>query len=447
MATVPRLPPKRLLFISALSVVLGGAMAFGAKLILWLIAVITNLSFFGRFSSAPATAVGNHLGFWVMLVPVIGAAAVGLMARYGNRGIQGHGIPEAMEQVLFNESRISPSILILKPLSTAVVIGTGGPFGAEGVVIATGGALGSLVGQRLAISPVERKILLAAGAAAGLSATFNAPIAALLLAVELLLFEFHPRSLIPVSLASAAAAALRQKIIGSGPMFPIPPLAAASGASFLSYAALGLFMGLLAVGVVHAVERVERWFEHLPVNWMWKPALGALAIGILGFYDPRVFGPGYGVIDGILGAGLSPTGAVKMGGLKLAAWIVGVASATSSGTLAPLLLVGAGAGTGFARMLALVFHGAVMDPRLAALVGLAAFFGGMSGAFLASMALVIETTWRINAFAPLLAGCAASYLMVRLLSNENIMTQKFGKQGREVPAGYAADEPVHTEAR
>ncbi len=447
MASAPRLPPRRLLFVSILSTAIGVVMAFGAKFILWLIAAITNLSFYGRFSGAPATAVGNHLGFWVVLVPVAGAAIVGVMARYGHRGIQGHGIPEAMEQVLFNESRTPPAILVLKPLSTAVVIGTGGPFGAEGVVIATGGALGSVVGQWLKLSPVERKILLAAGAAAGLSATFNAPIAAVLLSLELLLFEFHPRSLIPVSLASAAAAALRARIIGAGPMFSIPPVASASGSLFLSYAALGLVMGLLSVAVVRVVARVEEWFERLPVHWMWRPALGALAIGLLGFYDPRVFGPGYDVIDQILGAGLSPSGAVKIGGLKLAAWGVGVASATSSGTLAPLFLIGAGAGAGFARGLALIFHGAVMDPRLAALVGLAAFFGGMSGAFLASMALVIETTWRIHAFAPLLAGCAASYLMVRLLSNENIMTQKFGKQGREVPAGYAADEPVRTQAR
>ncbi|HVC08425.1 MAG TPA: chloride channel protein [Elusimicrobiota bacterium] len=441
MASAPRLPPARLLFVSITAVVIGGLMAFGAKFILWLIAVITNISFYGRFSSVPVTAAQNHLGAWVILIPAVGAVIVGLMARYGNRGIQGHGIPEAMEQVLFNESKIAPEILALKPLSTAVVIGTGGPFGAEGVVIATGGALGSLFGQWLAISPVERKILLAAGAAAGLSATFCSPIAAVLLAVELLLFEFHPRSLIPVSLASAAAAALREKIIGPGPLFAISPVAAATGPVFLSYAALGLAMGLLAVVVVRAVAHAEELFEKLPIHWMWKPALGALAIGLLGYCDPRVFGPGYDVIGGILSAALSPAGAVKIGGLKLAAWIVGVASATSSGTLAPLLLIGAGAGAGFSRVFAAVFHSAALDPRLAALVGLAAFFGGMSGAFLAAMMLVIETTWQVHVFVPLLTGCAASYLVCRLLSNENIMTQKFAKQGRAVPAGYAADEP------
>ncbi|MDE2038643.1 MAG: chloride channel protein [Elusimicrobia bacterium] len=441
MASAPRLPPRRLLVVSALATALGGLMAFGAKAILWLIAAITNLSFYGRLSAAPITPTHHHLGAWVILVPTAGGILVGLMARYGSRGIQGHGIPEAMEQVLFKESRVEPRILALKPLSTAVVIGTGGPFGAEGVVIATGGALGSLIGQRLAASPLERKILLAAGAAAGLSAAFGAPIAAVLLAVELLLFEFHPRSLIPVSLASAAAAALRAKILSPGPLFAIPPVTTASSSAFLPYAALGLFMGLLAVAVVGAVAFVERGFERLPIHWMWLPAAGALAIGLLGWSDPRVFGPGYDLIGGILSGGFGSEQAVHIGALKLAAWILGVASATSSGTLAPLLLIGAGAGLGFARVFSTVFHAAALDPRLAALVGLAAFFGGISGAFLSAMMLAIETTWQAHAFMPLLTSCSVSYLVCRLLSNENIMTQKFARQGRPVPAGYAADDP------
>jgi H+/Cl- antiporter ClcA/CBS domain-containing protein len=428
-------PPSRSrsILLSSGCLVIGAAMAFGAKAILWLIAVISNAVYYHKYSAEYAAPAGHHLGYWAIFIPAVGGLVVGLMARYGSRAIQGHGIPEAMEQVLLNGSRIPPRILFLKPLSTSVVIGTGGPFGAEGVVIATGGALGSVAGQWLKLTPVERKTLLAAGAAAGLSACFACPISAVLLAVELLLFEFHPRSLIPVALASAAAAAVRIPLLGQGPMFETAPMAAASAASLLGYLALGAAAGLLAIFVVELVHRVETLFEHLPVHWIWKPALGGLGVGLVGLFEPRVLGPGYPDIETLLGGAASAGGAAKLGGLKLLAWVVGVGCSTSSGTLAPLLLIGSSAG----RLCASVLP-RLLDPRVAALAGMAAFFGGMSGAFLASVVLAFEAAYQVTVLMPLLAATAASYLVVRLLSQENIMTQKFVRQGIAVPPGLVA---------
>lgn len=427
---------RRLACLSAACILIGALMAFGAKLILWLIAVVCNAAFFHKLSAGEVTPAAHHLGAWVVIVPALGGLFVGLLARYGSRTIQGHGIPEAMEQVLLNGSRIPPKILALKPLSTCVVIGTGGPFGAEGVVIATGGALGSVAGQRFKLTAVERKTLLAAGAAAGLSAVFACPISAVLLAVELLLFEFHWRSLIPVALASAAAAAVRVPVLGPGPMFRVPLMdgAGAGAASLLGYLLLGAVTGLLAIFVVEAVHRAETLFEKFPIHWMWKPALGGLIVGLLGLADPHVFGPGYGDIQSLLSGTLSSGAVLRLGALKLVAWIVGVSSATSSGTLAPLLLIGSSLGTLMAHAM-----GSLLDPRVAALAGMAAFFGGMSGAFLASVVLAFEATYQPAVLMPLLAATAASYLVCKLLATENIMTQKFVRQGLSVPTGMTAN--------
>ncbi len=425
---------RRFAAISAACVAIGLAMAVAAKVLLWLIAVVTNLAFYHRLSDARVVAAGHHLGAWVIVVPAIGGLIVGLMARYGSRAIQGHGIPEAMEQVLLNGSRVPAKVLALKPLSTCIVIGTGGPFGAEGVVIATGGALGSLLGQFAPTTAIERKTLLAAGAAAGLSAAFACPISAVLLAVELLLFEFHPRSLIPVALASAAACALRSAVLEPGPMFHVPALPAASAWTLGGYLVLGAALGLLAVAVVELVHRAEHFFESLPLHWMWKPALGGLGIGLLALVDPRVLGPGYPDIQSVLSGAFTAASAGRLGALKLAAWVAGVGSATSSGTLAPLLLIGASGGTMIAHAM-----GTLLDPRVAALAGMAAFFGGMSGAFLASVVLAFESTYQPAVLMPLLAAAASSYLVCRILSRENIMTQKFVRQGMAVPEGFVAN--------
>src|SRR4051812_11949954 len=298
----PRRHPRvdrRTVWICGVAIVVAIAAGFVAELLTRLIGLITNLAFYGRFEARFTSPAGNHLGPWVIVVPVVGALVVGVMARWGSAAIRGHGIPEVMERILSGESRIPARVMLLKPLSAAVAIGTGGPFGAEGPIIATGGALGSLVGQAMRITDDERKTLLAAGAAAGMAATFGTPVAAVLLAVELLLFEYRARSVIPVALAAAAATAVRLALVGPGPVFSMPVPGQPSAAAMGAYVVLGALIGALAAGITRVVYGVEDAFEHLPVHWMWWPAVGAVAVGLIGWLEPRTLGVGYINIDQI----------------------------------------------------------------------------------------------------------------------------------------------------
>ena len=290
----------RLLFISLLAVVIGVCISFIAKLLVYLINLITNLSFYHQFSFDSSSPATNSYGIFVIIVPVIGGIIVGLMALYGSKAIRGHGIPEAMEQILTNQSKIRPSITYLKPISSAVSIGTGGPFGAEGPIIATGGALGSTIGQLLKISSYERKILLAAGATAGMSAIFGSPIAAIFLAIELLLFEFSPRSIVPVALACITGTAGHHLLFEEGPVFPMPFVEMPGNYALAAYSAIGIVIGLISAGITKLVYFIEDSFEKLPVHWMWWPAIGGLAVGIVGYYAPRTLGVGYDNITDIL---------------------------------------------------------------------------------------------------------------------------------------------------
>src|SRR5690348_7100679 len=259
-ASMPRrstLVEPRVLLLCAVAIALGVGAAFIARILVALIALVTNAAFYGRWSVENVSPAGHHLGAWVIMVPVIGGLIVGLMARWGSRAIRGHGIPEAMEQVLLNESKIPPRITLLKPLSSAVAIGTGGPFGAEGPIIATGGALGSFLGQLLHVTGQERKVLLAAGAAAGMTAIFGAPVSAVVLAVELLLFELRPRSLIPVALAAVTAAGMRDLLVGGAPVFAMPDVATPGLAALLCYVLLGVAMGFVSVAVTRIVYGIE----------------------------------------------------------------------------------------------------------------------------------------------------------------------------------------------
>ncbi|TAJ25147.1 MAG: chloride channel protein, partial [Planctomycetota bacterium] len=265
-----------------------------------LIAGITNLAFYGRWSLDWVGPAGHQLGAWVVLVPVAGALVIGVMARYGSAAIRGHGIPEAMDQVLHNGSRIPARMAWLKPLSAAISIGTGGPFGAEGPIIATGGALGSLLGQLLRTTADERKTLLAAGAAAGMAATFGSPVSAVLLAVELLLFEYRPRSILPVAIAAVGATGVRYLSHGAAPAFDVGSIGPATSTAVLAYLVVGALVGLGAVVVTKLVYGVEDQFARLPLHWMWWPALGALVVGAIGWYEPHTMGVGYDNIEGIV---------------------------------------------------------------------------------------------------------------------------------------------------
>ena len=401
----------RVLLMSGLAIGLGIAAALIARLLTALIGLVTGLAFYGRVSTDLVSPADNKLGLWVIFVPVVGGLIVGVMARYGSKAIRGHGIPEAMEQVLLNQSRIPPRLTFLKPISSAIAIGTGGPFGAEGPIIATGGALGSFVGQVLHTTADERKTLLAAGAAAGMSAIFGSPVSAVILAVELLLFEFRPRSLIPVALASVAAAAMRYAALGSAAVFAMPNLAQPSREALAFYLVLGAFMGLVSVGVTKLVYGVEDAFEKLPIHWMWWPAIGGVAVGVVGYFAPQTLGVGYENIEQLLNGQLVGRALIVLCVLKFVSWVIALGSGTSGGTLAPLFTVGGALGASIGATFASLLPRVGIDPRIAGLVGMAAIFAGASRALLASVVFAFETTLQPLGLLPLLGGCAAAYLV------------------------------------
>jgi H+/Cl- antiporter ClcA/CBS domain-containing protein len=437
----PALMDGRTIRIIGLAVCLGVAAGFIAEILRRLISGVTNIAFFGRLSfheATPGDAV-PYLGLWVMAIPVVGGIIVGLMARYGSRAIRGHGIPEAMEQVLTNDSRIPARITWLKPLSAAVAIGTGGPFGAEGPIIATGGALGSVIGQVLSTTSDERKTLLAAGAAAGMAATFGSPVSAVLLAVELLLFEFRPRSIIPTALAACAATAVRLGIAGSAPVFAMPTIAAPSAWALAFYVLMGGLTGLLATFITRAVYYIEDLFEHLPVHWMWWPAIGGIAVGVAGYFVPRTLGVGYNNITDTLNGQFTLQFVAILVVAKFLSWAIALGSGTSGGTLAPLFTIGGGAGMLMGAAANKLFPGAGVDLHVAALVGMAAVFAGSARALLASAVFAFETTLQPMGLLPLLGGCAMSYMVSCILMRNTIMTEKIARRGVRVPAEYGPD--------
>ena len=438
---------RRTLFIGLLALGIGAAAALVAQALLALIGLITHLSFQGRIGWTLADPAHNALGAWVIAVPVIGALVIGVMARYGSPAIRGHGIPEAMEQILTNRSRIPLRVLFLKPLSAAISIGTGGPFGAEGPIIATGGALGSVVGQWVHITPGERKTLLAAGAAAGMSAVFGTPLAAVMLAIELLLFEFRPASLLPVLAACATAAGVRTLFVGFMPFFPMPALAWPHGPALLACIPLGVVVGLVAVLVTRAVYAVEDAFDHLPIHWMWWPALGAVAVGLIGWWQPRTLGVGYDNITEALSGGLVGPALWLLGAAKLVSWTLALGSGTSGGTLAPLMTVGACLGAALGHATALLFPQLGLSPNLAALVGMAAIFAGASRALFMSVVFALETTWQLPGLLPLLIGCGTAFLVSSLLMRQTIMTEKIVRRGVQVPDTYQADPLAQARVR
>jgi chloride channel protein, CIC family len=438
-------PPKRrtratprVAWLTVQATAIGLAAAVVAAALTRLIGLVTNLCFFGRASTDFVQPGADVLGPAVVAVPILGGLVVGLLARFGAEGIRGHGIPEAMERVLVGRSRISPRLLVLKPLSAAIAIGTGGPFGAEGPIIATGGALGSLVGQVLHVTAAERKTLLAAGAAGGMAATFGSPVSAVLLAVELLLFEYRPASLVPVAFAAVAATGVRLAIVGPGPAFVVPELATPTGAALVAYVVLGAIVGLVAVAITRAVYALEDGFARLPIHWMWWPAIGGLAVGVVGWLVPQTLGVGYANIEQLI-AGASPVGAGRLAAAKLASWTIALASGTSGGTLAPLFTIGAGLGATIGGLAGTLLPSAGIDPRMAALVAMAAMFTGASRALLASVVFAFEATRQPIGLLPLLGGCAAAYLVSWAVAPHSIMTEKIARRGRRVPFEYASD--------
>ncbi|MDB4909736.1 MAG: Cl-channel voltage-gated family protein [Gemmatimonadetes bacterium] len=435
---------KRIIGICAGAIVVALGAGLAAQLLIRLIGLVTNATFYGRLSTDfAAPRFGTHNPLLIIAIPVGGAIIVGLMARYGSAAIRGHGIPEVMERVLYGESRIPARVLFLKPISAAIAIGTGGPFGAEGPIIATGGALGSLTGQFVHITADERKTLLAAGAAAGMAATFGSPVSAVLLAVELLLFEYRPRSLIPVALAAAVATAVRVAFSGTAPIFEIAPLAQPTGLALVAYAVLGMLIGACAAGITRFTygieEAFEKFGERFHIHWMWWPALGALVVGGIGVISPRTLGVGYDNITDLISGAIVGRALLALVVLKLISWAVYLGSGTSGGTLAPLFTIGAGIGAWIGEQCAAFAPWLGIDAHVAGLVGMAAIFAGASHALLTSVVFAFETTRQPFGLLPLLAGCTASYLIALLLNRHSIMTEKLARRGASLRTDYAVD--------
>lgn len=431
---------KRLLTIAVLAVAIATCISLVARALVSLIDLVTNTAFYGRWSDAATSPANNHLGWWVILLPAAGGVIVGLMALYGSKAIRGHGIPEAMEQVLTNNSRIKPAITYLKPLSSAIAIGTGGPFGAEGPIIATGGAFGSTIGQLLKITHHERKVLLAAGATAGMSAIFGTPVAAIFLAIELLLFEFSARSIIPVSLACITGAIGHHILFGNDPVFAVSTTILVPGSTATAlYSAMGLLIGLAAVYITKIVYWIEDSFEKLPIHWMWWPAIAGIAVGVIGYFAPNTLGVGYNNITEVLGGNLPINILLSLCLLKFASWSIALGSGTSGGTLAPLLTIGGACGALAGNLLLHFYPASGISIPLAAMVGMSAMFAGASRALLTSILFALESTGQFNALLPLLAACVAAYFVSFFFMTNTIMTEKIARRGIKTPHAYEPD--------
>jgi len=430
---------NRVWLLSGVAIGIGVCATGLAVILLRLIAISTNLFYYHRLSAEQVSPAGSGLGYWMVLIPVLGGLLVGFMARFGSDKIRGHGIPEAIEAILLHRAKVQPKIALLKPLSAAIAIGSGGPFGAEGPIIMTGGAFGSLVAQWMHVTDAERTTLLVAGAAAGMSATFATPVAAILLAVELLLFEWRPRSLVPVAIASATAGILRVHWLGAGPLFHMPEMPwLASGESLLFAAgalAFGAVMGLVAALLSRMMYAFEDLFEHLHVHWMWWPAIGGIGIGIGGLFFPRGLGVGYDNIADLLSGSATMQLIIGILIAKSLMWAFSLGSGTSGGVLAPLLMIGGAAGALTAH-----FAGAAPDAQaLWALLGMAAMLSGSLGVPLTAILFSLEVTHCLSALLPLTIACVASYLTTSLLMPRSILTEKLSRRGYHLSREYGVD--------
>ena len=425
----------RVLVVTALAVPIGVLAAGVAWVLLHLIGLISNLVFYSRVaSSLVAPGAHHHNPVLIVVAPVVGGLVIGLLARYGSEKIRGHGMPEALEAILIGGSKVQPRVAVLKPIASAIAIGTGGPFGAEGPIIMTGGAFGSLVAQFVQLTADERKTLLVAGAAGGMAATFNTPFAALVLAVELLLFEWRPRSYIPVATAVAVATAMRALILGSGSLFPVPrvPLHLTAGVDALCVPA-GVIAGLLAVMATALVYASEDAFARLRIHWMWWPALGGLIIGVGGLFVPQALGVGYDVIraelDGSIGLGLVAGVLV----VKTLIWSLSLGSGTSGGVLAPMFMVGGALGSVEAHIFPSV------APGFWPLIGLAGVLGGVMRSPLTGVVFAVELTSRLDAVLPLMIGASAAYTVSVLLLKRSVLTEKIARRGYHLTREYDVD--------
>lgn len=423
---------RRMILLGAMALIVGTGGACGAWVLLKMIAVATNLFWFGRFSVMDVEITDAALGIGTLVVPVIGSLMVGLMARFGSDKIRGHGIPEAIEAILYGESRLSLKVAILKPISSAISIGSGGPFGAEGPVIMTGGAIGSLFAQRFHLSAAERKTLLVAGAAAGMTAIFNTPLAAVLLAIEVLLFEWKPRSFVPVVVAVLVAWAWRPLMIGTGPMFAFDAVVPSGAWPVAAASLVGLVVGLEAALLSVSLYKIEDVFHRLPIHWMWWPAIGAIAVGLGGLIDAHVLGPGYASIQSLLDGSLALRVVLALLVVKAIVWLVALGSGTSGGVLAPLLILGGAAGS-------LIGHLLPGGPGFWAMIGMAGIMSGAMRAPMTGALFAVELTGHFTALPLTIAAAGTAYALSVLLMRRSILTEKIARRGRHILQEYTVD--------
>ena len=423
---------RRMLLLAVMAPFVGTGGALGAWVLLKLIALAINIFWFGRLSFAPADMADHAVGIAVILIPIIGSLIIGLMARFGSEKLRGHGIPEAMETILFGESRLPVKVALLKPLSSAVSIGSGGPFGAEGPIIMTGGAIGSLFAQCFHLSAAERKTLLVAGASAGMTAIFGSPLAAILLALEVLLFEWKPRSFVPVVLAVLTSFAWRPYLIGDGAMFAAHFPIALGTVPILLALGMGLVLGVEAAALSKALYWIEDGFHRLPLHWMWWPAIGSIIVGLGGLIEPHVLGAGYGNIQALLDNDLAVRMIVTLLIVKAVVWLVALGSGTSGGILAPLLILGGATGC-------IIGHYLPGDPGLWAMVGMAAIMSGAMRAPMTGALFAAEITGQMGGLPLCLAAAGSAYAVSVLLTRRSILTEKIARRGRHVLQEYSVD--------
>lgn len=428
----------RVLYVSVLAAVLGAVSSVLAWALLELIALATNLFYYQRFSFVEVEPSGHHMGWWVAFIPVIGGLIVGLIARFGSPKVRGHGMPEAVEVIVFQRGRVQPRVAILKPLATAISIGSGGPFGAEGPVIITGGAVGSVLGQLLPVTDSERTVLMVAGASAGMAAAFSCPMAATLLAVELLLFEWRPRSLVPVAIACITAGAIRRLLLGPGPIFLMQPtVVAMHHAAMLGALLMGMLAALLTTGLSRAIHFFETKFESLPVHWMWWPALGGIVVGLGGLIFPQSLGVGYDVIRQLLNEQVTWKLLAGILLIKSFIWVVALGSETAGGILAPLLMIGGAMGVAVGHLLTPISPGAW------AVVGMTSIIAASLGAPLTAAMFAVELTHNGGLMLPVLLACVTAYAISALLQPRSMLTESLSRKGLHLSREYGVD-PLET---
>jgi CIC family chloride channel protein len=421
-----------------LAVVVGAIAACIALGLLDLIGLITHLAYYGNVGDSLVAPTLHHWGAFTLVIPVIGGLVVGVVARYGSEQIRGHGIPEAMETILIGGSSVQPRLAILKPISSAVSIGSGGPFGAEGPIILTGGAVGSIIAQLFRLAAIERRTLLVAGACAGMAGVFGTPVAAALFGVELLVFEWRPRSFVPIAIAVSVAEVIRDvfaahRLLSSSPLFPVPPHGAFAAVGVAESALVGLAAGLLALLLTTACYGAEDLFKKLPVHWMWWPAIGGVVVGIGGLIDPKSLGVGYGVIGEELAGKLALGALLLLLVTKLVMWSVALGSGTSGGILAPLLMMGAAVG-------GIIGHAFGGSEATWALMGMAGALSGVTRSPLTSVIFAFELTHDTGSLLPLLVVCAIAHLVSTLILKRSILTEKVARKGFHVMREYAVDQ-------